>query len=247
MHTSRPHPKQAHDSKTGHFGFVKTLHLIKWQFWWPSLKDIEAYVTSCPICAAAKWPPGKPTRLLQKVANPRAPWKEIPMDFIVELSKRNTFIWVVTDIFFLNKCILFRALKYHQLRFLLNFLFNICTGYMEFLTTSSEMGEGGEFTSEFWWEFLLGSAHHLQTNGMCECTNSVLEQYLRWYLNYQQGNWADLPFAELAYHNSVHSSLVFIPFKVASGQICSHTRTAPEKPLIPSLVEWIESFNIPGQ
>lgn len=35
----------------GHFGFVKTLHLIKRQFLWPKMKkDIETYVASCPIC-----------------------------------------------------------------------------------------------------------------------------------------------------------------------------------------------------
>lgn len=38
-----------HDSKAaGHFRFVKTLHLIKRQFWWPSLqKDIESPVCIC--------------------------------------------------------------------------------------------------------------------------------------------------------------------------------------------------------
>lgn len=39
--------------------------------------------------------------LLHPVANPHVPWKEISVDFIVELleSAGNTVIWVVTDLF----------------------------------------------------------------------------------------------------------------------------------------------------
>lgn len=50
-----------HDlNRAGHFGFIKTLYLLKRQFWWPSLKEnIESYVASCPTCAAAKWSKGK--------------------------------------------------------------------------------------------------------------------------------------------------------------------------------------------
>lgn len=37
--------------------------------------------------------------------------------------------------------------------------------------------------------------------GMGEHTNSVLEQYLRCYTNYQEDNWTDLlPFVEEAYN-----------------------------------------------
>lgn len=59
--------EKSHDSKaTGHFGFVKTLHLIKCQFWWLSLKkDIQSYVASCPVCTSAKRWQGKTSRLLQ--------------------------------------------------------------------------------------------------------------------------------------------------------------------------------------
>ncbi|XP_058041925.1 uncharacterized protein LOC131199783 [Ahaetulla prasina] len=67
--------QRCHDAKmAGHFGFVKTLHLLKRQFWWPSLKkDIQAYVASCPVCASSKRPPGKPPGLLQTVARPGTP------------------------------------------------------------------------------------------------------------------------------------------------------------------------------
>lgn len=48
-----------------------------------------------------------------------------------------------------------------------------------------------------------------------ERANEVLEQYLRCFINYQQDNWTDLlPFAEVVYNNSVHTSTGFTPFQV---------------------------------
>lgn len=48
--------QQCHDAKSvGHFGFLKTLHLVNYQFWLPKLKkDLEGYVRSCTICATMK-------------------------------------------------------------------------------------------------------------------------------------------------------------------------------------------------
>ncbi|KAK9395596.1 hypothetical protein NXF25_018957, partial [Crotalus adamanteus] len=48
--------QRSHDIKqAGHFGYLKTLHLIQWQFWWPGLKkDVENYVKSCATCETMK-------------------------------------------------------------------------------------------------------------------------------------------------------------------------------------------------
>lgn len=139
--------KWAHDSKIlVTFGFVKTLHLIKQQFWWISLKkDIESYVASFPIFSAAKQLLGKTSGLLQNMASPRTLWKEISMDFIMELPKSggNMVFWVVTD-FFPNKCILFLALKYHQLKHM----------YRLHKVSDCIVSDRVQFTSQFWWEFL---------------------------------------------------------------------------------------------
>ena len=67
------------------------------------------------------------------------------------------------------------------------------------------------FTSHFWRRLieLLGikanrsSAFHPQTDGQTERLNSVLEQYLRIYCDFQQTDWAALfPMAEFSYSNS---------------------------------------------
>lgn len=54
--------EQSHEIRAaGNVGFVKSLHLVKRQFWWPKMKkDIEAYMASYPMCTSMKQLPGKP-------------------------------------------------------------------------------------------------------------------------------------------------------------------------------------------
>ncbi|EIE83949.1 hypothetical protein RO3G_08654 [Rhizopus delemar RA 99-880] len=47
----------------------------------------------------------------------------------------------------------------------------------------------------------MSTAFHTQTDGQTERTSSILEQYLRVYLNYQQDDWVSLlPLAEFSYN-----------------------------------------------
>uniref|UniRef100_A0A8C5MLK4 Gypsy retrotransposon integrase-like protein 1 n=1 Tax=Leptobrachium leishanense TaxID=445787 RepID=A0A8C5MLK4_9ANUR len=84
----------------GHGGIKKTIDAVHRYFWWPSVKkDIIAFVTSCSVCARNKQPRTRPAGLLQPLAPPLHPWKDISMDFIVDLppSHRYTTILVVVD------------------------------------------------------------------------------------------------------------------------------------------------------
>ena len=57
------------------------------------------------------------------------------------------------------------------------------------------------------------SAFHSQTDGQTERLNSVLEQYLRMYCDFQQDDWASLlPMAEFSYNNSKHLATTLTPF-----------------------------------
>lgn len=84
--------QMCHDAKkVGHFGFVRTLHLIKRQFWWPSLKKGRwKLCLQLSICASVKRRQGKTPGFLQTVAEPSAPWTDISMDFIAELKAQGT-------------------------------------------------------------------------------------------------------------------------------------------------------------
>jgi hypothetical protein len=80
---------------------------------------------------------------------------------------------------------------------------------------------GATFTSEFSRSLCrltgitqnLSTAFHPQTDGQTERVNSVLEQYLRGYSNYQQDNWAELlSMAEFSYNNKVSATTGVSPF-----------------------------------
>ncbi|KAK9410979.1 hypothetical protein NXF25_002154 [Crotalus adamanteus] len=221
--------QRCHDAKlAGHFGFVKTLHLIRRQFWWPTLrKDVEHHVKSCPVCATCKSRPGKPVGYLQSVADPEHPWQDIAMDFIVEppRSKGYMIIWTVIDLF--SKQAHFvpcRKLPTAQklAHMFLTHVYRIHGAPRRIISD-----RGVQFTARFWKGFtaLLGSsqglstAYHPATNGAAERANAAVERYLRSYASYQQTNWADLlVFAEVAYNNMMHASTGYTPFKIVSGK-----------------------------
>lgn len=69
----------------------------------------------------------------------------------------------------------------------------------------------------------------------------MVERYLRYYVNHQQTDWADLlPFADVAYNHTVHSSTGFTPFRVARGRefvpIPGYPQNATEDP---EVREWM--------
>ena len=65
----------------------------------------------------------------------------------------------------------------------------------------------------------ISTIFYSQTNGQIEKVNQELEQYLRMFIDYKQGQWPDqLGIAEFAYNNKVHSSTKTLLFKVNYGQ-----------------------------
>ena len=55
----------------------------------------------------------------------------------------------------------------------------------------------------------LSTSFHPQTDGQTECVNTLVEQYLCGYCNYQQDNWTELlTMAEFSYNNTLSSSTV---------------------------------------
>jgi transposase InsO family protein len=81
--------------------------------------------------------------------------------------------------------------------------------------------QGPQFASGFW-KYLcyslkiepqLSTAFHLETDGQTERMNSIIEQYLWAYINYQQDNWAQLlPIAEFTTNNHTSEMTSLSPF-----------------------------------
>ena len=64
----------------------------------------------------------------------------------------------------------------------------------------------------------MSMAFRPQTDGQTERVNSVLQEYLRNYVNADQTDWADhISMAEFSYNNTKHSGTGFSPFMVVFG------------------------------
>jgi len=252
--------RQCHDSlPAGHFGQAKTFELVTRDFYWPRVRRfVNRYISTCDMCARVKTPRHKRHGLLVPLPVPSHPWSSVSMDFIVGLppsSAGNDSIFVVVDRF--TKMAHFVAIKTtvdsaDVARLFLNHIHRLHGLPADIVSDRDKV-----FTSRFWRHFLgllgvkpnLSTAFHPQTDGQTERVNQVLEQYLRAFCDYQQGNWEELlPHAEFAYNNSIHASTGKTPFFANYGHhpnspssVASHTLST-SNPTADELVDSIRDL-----
>ena len=215
--------QQYHDSPlAGHYGVARTQSLISQYYKWPGLATaVEAYVRSCDTCARNKVVRHAPFGLLSPLPIPTRPWSSVSLDWITDLppSHYHDAILVVVDR--LTKMAVFIPTTKSMSAADVAALFLREVVRVHGLPESLISDRDTVFTSHFWRRLieLLGikanrsTAFHPQTDGQTERMNSVLEQYLRIYCDYQQTDWASLiNMAEFSYNNSRHSATTLTPF-----------------------------------
>ena len=173
-------------------------------------KDVDQYVQNCHTCQQSKATHGKTHGLLRPLEVPERPWNDLSTDFMVGLPESDCFnaIWVVVD----------RLSKMQHLVPCMDKVDGSKLGEMfvkevfrlHRIPDTIVSDRGPQFASEFWKhickrlgvERRLSTAFHPQTNCQTERMNSVMEQYLRAFVNYQQDEWVRwLPPAEFAANN----------------------------------------------
>ena len=217
-----------HDHPTaGHFGYNKTLELLRREYVWPSMRaDCKQFVSQCVLCARNKPARHRPYGLLQPLPIPERPWHSISMDFIEQLPESNGFTAILVVIDRLSKeCIFIPSTDTVTAPDVADaFVTHVFSKHGIPLHVSSD--RGSEFTSHFFrslgsllrMRLHFTSGHHPSANGQVERINSTLEQYLRIYCNYEQDNWSKLlPLAEFAYNNAPHASTGVSPFFATRG------------------------------
>jgi len=71
----------------------------------------------------------------------------------------------------------------------------------------------------------MSTTYYPQTDRQTEHVNQALEQYLRYYVDYNLSNWLDLlPSAEFAYNNQTHEGIKESLFYLEYGR---HPRAGP--------------------
>jgi len=134
-----------------------------------------------------------PYGLLQSNEAPDREWKSIAMDFITDLPKSKRYDTILVVIDWLTKMGHFiPCSKDLDERQFAN-LFIRETVRLHGLRHDIITERGTIFTSDLWKETTgklgierrLSTAFHPQTDGQTERTNTILEQYLQAYINYQ--------------------------------------------------------------
>ena len=215
--------QQYHDSPlAGHYGVARTQSLVSQYYKWPGLATaVESYVRSCDTCARNKVVRHAPFGLLSPLPIPTRPWSSVSLDWITDLPPSHYHDAVLVVVDRLTKMAVFIPTTKSMSAADVAALFLREVVRVHGLPDSLISDRDPIFTSHFWRRLieLLGikanrsTAFHPQTDGQTERLNSVLEQYLRIYCDYQQTDWSSLlNMAEFSYNNSKHSATTLTPF-----------------------------------
>ncbi len=76
------------DPIAGHFGAKRTLELVARKYYWPSMsRKVKAYTRACLTCQRVHPVRHRPHGSMEPLPQPRGPWTDISMDFIVGLPE----------------------------------------------------------------------------------------------------------------------------------------------------------------
>ncbi len=74
------------DPIAGQFGAKCTLELVSRKYYWPGmLRKVKAYTRACSTCQCVRPLCHRPHGSMEPLPQPRGPWTDISMDFIVGL------------------------------------------------------------------------------------------------------------------------------------------------------------------
>jgi hypothetical protein len=245
-----------HDAPVhGHPGIARTIQLVERDSWWPGLRrEVTDYVKGCAKCQRHKVN-NRPTKApLEPIwAKPEAmPFETVAVDFITKLpvSQGYDSILTVTD-HNCSKATIFipcvEEISGEETAAL--YAKHVFAKYG--LPTKIISDRDPRFASKFTRELckMLGiqqnisTAYHPRTDGQSERSNQWLEQYLRFWVNERQDDWAQyLPLAKFAHNNWPNESTCESPFQVLMGY---HPRAdySGTPSTIPRVTTRLEQYN----
>ena len=219
--------QEMHDSTlSGHPGREVLSALVARQFFWPEYtRFVKRFVRNCDLCHAENSWRERRQELLKPLSVPTRIWREISVDFIVELpfSDDCKNLMVMTDR--LGKDVILIPMKnidadasawafvQHVFR---------RHGFPDAIVSNRDT----QFVNLMWKRVCqllrihrrLSTAYHPQTDGSTERMNQNIETYIRKFTNYAQSDWVRLlPMMELSINNRDLSSTNVSPFFLEHG------------------------------
>ena len=194
-------PKFHDDPAASHSGKTKTYEFLRRYYYWPGIiDDVKRFVKNCYGCKKSKTSKNKYHGALKPLPVPDKRWAHISIDFIIDLPV-NRDLWgkdcinimvMVDRLSKMVKCILMDEITAKDAAR----AFYIHVWKDHGLPNSIISDRKRPFVSHFWEPLTtrlgisadLSIAYHPKTDGQTEIMNSVLEQYLRAYVNYFQNH-----------------------------------------------------------
>ncbi len=214
--------QEVHDqSFIDHLEILKTMKAIRRYYYWLSMrKTIGKYIWNCYICQRSKASQDKFNELLHSLLILEQQWKNIVMNFIIDLLSSEGKNVILTVICRLSK-------KRHYIscstddeeitaektaELMLQWIYWI-HDLLDFIVSNQD--------SQFifiLWKFLckrlsinlrLFTVYHSQTDDQSEQVNQNIERYLRFFCLYMQNDWAKLLLMIEFVNNNALFSIIF--------------------------------------
>ena len=194
-------------------------------------QQVKEHCETCAVCKRSKASRHKPYGELSPLPIPEFKWADISMDFVTGLPPSKAWNGAVYDSILVVVDRLTKMVHYIPVTKTVSaedlaeiILREVIR--LHGLPSSIVTDRGSIFTSKYNDALCyalkikrrMSIAFHPQTDGQIERQNSVMEQFLRAFVNFEQNDWVELlPMAEFAYNNSKHASTGFSPFEVMLG------------------------------
>jgi transposase InsO family protein len=210
----------------GHPGRNLTYQAVAREYFWPSMsKSVRQYVRNCSVCGRVKpWRDGL-QGLLRPLPIPERIWKEVSIDFMIDLPESDgcTNLMVVTDR--LSKDVVLVGLGDITTDSVAKAYINHVVAY-HWLPDYITSDRGPQFVSHMWTKLCeltgverrLSSGYHPETDGSTERMNATVQAYLRAFCDWGQTNWkSNLGMAKIAITARQAQSTKMSPFFMQHG------------------------------
>jgi len=218
--------QEVHDqSSIDHFEILRTIKIIRRYYYWSSMrKTIDRYIRNCYICQRSKASRNKFNELLHSLLIFEQRWKNIVMNFIIDLPSSEGKNVILTVICRLSKerhyisCFTddegITAEKTAEL--MLQWIYRI-HDLLDFIVSNRD----SQFIFILWKSLCkrldinlrLFTVYHSQIDDQSEQVNQNVERYLWFFCSYMQNDWAKLLLMiEFVDNNALFSVIFSISF-----------------------------------
>ncbi len=226
---------KVHDqSSIDHFEILRTMKIIRRYYYWSSMrKTINQYIQNCYICQRSKTSWNKFNELLHSLLILEQQWKNIVMNFVIDLSFLKGKNIILTVICRLTK-------KWHYIscfiddekitaektaELMLQWIYQI-HDLLDFIVSNQD----SQFIFILWKSLCKRldinlqhfTVYHFQIDDQSERVNQNVERYLWFFCSYMQNDWAKLLLMIEFVDNNALFSVIFSIFFFLNKDFHSH-------------------------